>query len=39
MLVKASQVDREGYVKFLLSYCGISWYVVVQLEEVQYVVR
>ena len=26
MVVKASQVDNEGYVKFLISYCGISWY-------------
>ena len=26
MIVKASQVDMEGYVKFLISYCGISWY-------------
>ena len=39
MVVKASQVDNEGFVKFLLSYCGISWYTQVQLEEVQYVVR
>lgn len=39
MIVKASQVDMEGYVKFLISYCGISWYTQQKLEEVQYVVR
>jgi len=39
MVVKASQVDMEGYVKFLISYCGISWYSQQKLEEVQYVVR
>ena len=38
MVVKASQVDMEGYVKFLISYCGISWYSQQKLEEVQYVV-
>lgn len=32
-------MDKEGFVKFLVSYCGISWYTNVQLEEVQYVVK
>ena len=39
MVVKASQVDHSGFVKFLISYCGISWYTQVKLEEVQYVVQ
>ena len=29
----------DGFVKFLVSYCGMSWYTQVKLEEVQYVVR
>lgn len=39
MTVKASQVDRTGFIKFLISYCGLSWYTQVQLEEVQFVIR
>ena len=39
MVVKASQVDNEGFVKFLISYSGINWYTLVKLEEVQYVVQ
>ena len=34
MVVKASQVDHSGFIKFLLSYCSISWYTQVKLEEV-----
>ena len=38
MVVKATQVDPNGFVKFLVSYCGLSWYTQVKLEEVQFVV-
>ena len=34
MVVKVSSVDSEGFVKFLLSYCGLSWYTQVKLDEV-----
>ena len=34
MTVKASQVDRNGQIRFVLSYCGLSWFTDVKLEEV-----
>ena len=26
LVVKASQVDIHGYIKFLVGFCGLSWY-------------
>ena len=39
MLLKVSTVDQHGLVKFMVSFCGLSWYTHSQLEEVQYVTR
>jgi hypothetical protein len=32
-------VDREGYVKFMVSYTGLTWYSTVRLVDLQSVVR
>ena len=39
MTVKVTQVDNEGSMKFMISYCGISWYTTVKIEDLQFVVR
>ena len=39
MVIKVTQADNEGQVKFLLSYCGLSWYTTVKMEDLQFVVR
>ncbi len=39
MVVKVTQADNEGSIRFLLSYCGLSWYTTVKIEDLQFVVR
>ena len=39
MTVKVTQADNEGSMKFMISYCGISWYTAVKIDDLQFVVR
>lgn len=39
MTIKVLQADDQGQIKFLLTYCGISWYTVAKIEDLQFVVR
>ena len=39
MTVKVSEVDNEGFTKFLICYCGITWFTSVAIHQIQAVVR
>ena len=33
MIIKANELDTDGYVKFVVSYTGLTWYTPVHMEE------
>lgn len=39
MTVKVSEVDNEGFTKFLICYCGITWFTSVAIHQIQAVVQ